>query len=225
MRGSAGSGAADHSGRVFARWVVIVTIGELVGFGIPAAVGVLTVDSPFAVPLLMSAGAIEGALLGSAQWLAMAPRLSSVRPVIWIALTASGAAFAYGLGMLPSALSPVWTAWQPAIQVLFFTVLAALLLLSIGGAQWFELRHRITGAWRWVLGSAVGWAAGLGAFFAIAAPLWHAGQSFTAALAVGLIAGTAMALVMALTTGVTLLVVTRSADAQRLLETSPMISS
>lgn len=79
--------------------------------------------------------------------------------------------------------------------------MGALLLTTIGGAQYLELRHHVSGAARWIGWTAVAWLASLGAFLAIATPLWHPGQSRGAAIAVGVVAGATMAVVQAAITG------------------------
>jgi hypothetical protein len=90
------------------RWVLLVTLGEAVGFSVSAAVGV-AVTAVSWVPLatflaMVLAGSVEGAALGVAQadclfrW--------EVVPVRrwWVAATSLGAAVAWSLGMLPSIL-------------------------------------------------------------------------------------------------------------------------
>jgi hypothetical protein len=53
------------------QWVLMVTLGEAVGFTVPAAVGIAVTSAPSgpAVSLLamVLAGSVEGAVLGTAQ--------------------------------------------------------------------------------------------------------------------------------------------------------------
>ncbi|WP_426319905.1 hypothetical protein [Microbacterium sp. E-13] len=185
------------------RWILIVAAGEIVGFAFPAVVGVSMNSSPASAPVIVTAGFIEGIILGGAQYLAMRRDLPELRPEVWVALTGGAAVVAYVCGLLPSALEPLWTTWPASLQ---FTALAALItaiLGSIGAAQWFELRRHIRGAGWWIVGTAVAWLLGLGVFFAIAPPLWHEGQPVATAIAVGLIAGVGMAIAMAAVTGLT----------------------
>ena len=97
------------------RWVLLVTLGEAVGFSVPAAAGVAVTAvswGPLATLLAMVlAGSVEGAALGIAQadclfrW--------GVLPVRrwWVAVTSIGAAVAWSLGMLPSILGGLrWSA-------------------------------------------------------------------------------------------------------------------
>lgn len=185
------------------RWVVVVTLGEWLGFAVPAVVGALLFDATPAilVPSLLAAGAVEGALLGGSQWLVLRtelPRLSLAR---WAGLTAVGAVLAYIAGLLPSTFSDTWSDWPVAAQVALFLVVGPALLATIGTAQWVELRHHIVGAGRWVLGTAMAWAAALATFGLISTPLWQEGQSVALTILIGVFAGLVMALVMAVVTG------------------------
>jgi hypothetical protein len=185
-------------------WVPVVALAELVGFALPALVGVLTAASPTAVslPALVAAGAVEGAVLGAGQVLV----LRRVRPAVsgfrWVGATAVGAALAYVLGLLPSATAPVSATWPPAVVVVSGVLLGVLLLLVIGGAQWLELRRHVDGAGAWIVVTALGWLLGLGVFLAVAVPLWRPGQPVVVAVLVGLGAGALMATAMATVTGV-----------------------
>jgi hypothetical protein len=185
-----------------ARWVLIVGTGEIVGFTFPAVAGVLAGSSPVGTMLIVGAGFIEGVILGGSQYLAMRRDVAGLRPGAWIVLTGGGAVVAYVCGMLPSSLSD-WSGWPAPVQFAGLAVLTITILVSIGAAQWIELRHRLRAAAWWILGTAVAWIVGLGAFFAIAPPLWHEGQPVGTAIAIGLGAGVAMAVAMALVTGLT----------------------
>ena len=94
------------------RWVIRVTLGEVLGFTAPAAVGAALATAPAAaaVPALVTAGLVEGTLLGAAQasllrrllpdlrtgtaqWLVL--QRVAPRSAFWIPVT--GAAWAVGL--------------------------------------------------------------------------------------------------------------------------------
>jgi hypothetical protein len=77
--------------RDLARWIGVVSLGETVGFAVPAVVGATAGASPLFVPLLLAAGAVEGAILGGAQALVIRRLLPAVRPARWILLTAGAA--------------------------------------------------------------------------------------------------------------------------------------
>ncbi|MHC1557876.1 hypothetical protein ACR9E3_02910 [Actinomycetospora sp. C-140] len=200
---------------LLARWIPVVTLAELAGFALPAVVGVLTAPAPAsdAVPALVGAGVVEGMLLGAGQALVLRrvlPRLSARR---WIGATASGAALAYLLGLLPSTVSPVAATWPAAVLVLLAVPLGVLLLASIGGAQWLELRRHVDRAGWWVAVTALAWLLGLGVFLAVATPLWQPGQTVLVSVLVGLAAGALMALVMATVTGLGLVRLLATAQA------------
>lgn len=94
-----------------------------------------------------------------------------------------------------------WQGWPAAAQIITGTGAAVVLLVSIGCAQWFELRRHVRRAWRWIAGSAAAWALGLGVFMAVATPLWQPGQDLWLTAAVGMGAAVLMALGMAAVTG------------------------
>ncbi len=133
-------------GRALLRtWIPVVSLAELLGFAPPAVVGVVTAGSPTAVslPSVVAAGALEGVLLGAGQVLVLRRVLPAVSASRWIVATAVAAALAHVLGLLPSAAASSITAWPPAIQVAQGAVLGLLLLVSIGAAQWWELRRHV----------------------------------------------------------------------------------
>jgi hypothetical protein len=185
------------------RWVTVVTLGEWLGFAAPAAVGTMLFDEAAAVlvPAVIVAGALEGALLGSAQWLVLRSELPRLTLARWVGLTMLGVVAAYPLGLLPSVLYESWSQWPVVGQVLLFVGVGLSLLATIGTAQWVELRHHVDRAGRWILGTAAAWAAALGTFGVISTPLWQEGQSMAVRILIGVFAGLVMAVVMALITG------------------------
>lgn len=184
-------------------WIPVVAGAELVGFAVPATVGVLTVDAPPSVslPAVIGAGAVEGVLLGAGQGLVLRRCLPAISLPRWVTATAAGATLAYVLGLLPSTTASLTAAWPVVVTGPLAVVLGLLLLASIGGAQWLELRHHVRHAGRWVGVTALAWLLGLAVFVAVAVPLWHPGQTVAFAVLVGLAAGALMALVMAAVTG------------------------
>jgi len=185
------------------RWVAVVTFGEWLGFAAPAAVGAMLFDESAAVlvPAVIVAGAIEGVLLAGAQWLVLRSELPRLTLARWAGLTVAGAVAAYPLGMLPSVLYESWSQWPVVAQVLLIAGVGLCLLCTIGAAQWVELRHHLDRAGRWILGTAAAWATALAVFALISTPLWQEGQSMAVRILIGVFAGLAMAVVMALITG------------------------
>jgi hypothetical protein len=137
------------------RWIVIVTIAEASGFAVAtgAALTAILLVPPgwLSLALTVLGGAIEGALLGTGQWLAMGSR----RPPAsrWIFATTAGAAVAWTLGMLPSTLGIDFAAWWVIVLV---ALGAVALLASIPVAQWLALRR--SGTARWIPVNMASWA-------------------------------------------------------------------
>jgi hypothetical protein len=143
------------------RWVLPVTLGEAVGFSVPA-VGVAVTGISWG-PLttlvaMMLAGSAEGALLGLAQADCMYRR--GVLPVLrrWVLATSAGAAVAWSLGMLPSILGGLdWT----ARTVVAAGIGALILLASLPLAQYVVLRDRLSGAILWIPINMAAWLVGI----------------------------------------------------------------
>lgn len=183
----------------FIRWTVTVTVAETAGFIAPAFVGIITTDLPWyaGLPTLLAAGAAEGAVLGWAQAAVLRDALPGVRFRRWVMLTAGAAVAAYVLGMAV-ALAATESGW---VRVVLPALCGALLLSSIGGAQWLELRHHVARATSWIPTTAAAWLFALGAFLIIATPLWHEGQRVWITVLIGVGAGAVMAFVQAAVTG------------------------
>ena len=202
-----GAEAADSPRRTtfLVRWVAWVSAGESLGFLAPAAAQSVSVAFwPAAgVPLLVLAGLAEGAVLGWFQGRVLESRLPAVSVRHWVLLTAAAAAVAWTVGLL-SFSSESWQGWPAAAQIVTGTGAAMVLLVSIGLAQWFELRRHVPRAWRWIAGSAAAWAVRLGVFMAVATPLWQPGQDLWLTAAIGIGAAVLMAVAMAAVTGLVL---------------------
>lgn len=139
--------------------------------------------------LTVAGGAVEGALLGGGQWLAMRPQRPSAGR--WIPATAIGAVLAWTLGMLPSTLgiefaSPVMLAGVVAG--------AGVLLASIPTAQWVALGRPRTA--RWIPVNMGAWAVGLLWTFA-PSPIIDERSPVALVIALYVIAGLLMALTVA----------------------------
>src|SRR6478752_4697154 len=135
----------SHRWEWVARWCLTVTVAECLGFAVPATVGVLSAsaDAAVALPAVLAAGAVEGALLGAGQALVLAPVLPTFRRWRWVALTAAAAVIAYAFGMAPSTWAAGLIEASPAVQISAGAVFGTAVLVSIGGLQWFELRRDV----------------------------------------------------------------------------------
>lgn len=184
-------------------WTVSVSVGELAGFCVPALVGgLLREGAPLLVlGALVLAGVAEGAILGWSQARVLRQRLDGFSEARWVVGTAAAAAGAWFLGMLPSTFHEQWSTWPTLLTVIVAMLLGAVVLGSIGVAQWFELRRHVPRAARWIGITAAGWGAGLVVFMTVATPLWRPGQATATIIAIGLCGGGLMALTMAGLTG------------------------
>lgn len=192
-------------GRALLRvWFVWVTVAEVLGFVAPAVAGALTADAgpAVALPALLLTGAVEGAVLGLGQGVVLRAAVPGLPVRRWVAATTAGAVLAYVLGMLPATAYGAAASWPPAALAVVGGLLGALLLGSIGTAQWLVLRRHVPGSASWIATTALGWACGLAAFLVICTPLWRPGQSPALTVAVGVLGGLVMAATMAVITGV-----------------------
>jgi uncharacterized integral membrane protein len=191
-----------HGNAFLASWVGWVSLGESLGFLAPALAQIFAAAlwPAGTLPLLVLAGFVEGAVLGWFEVRVLCYRLPGVSSRRWVLFTGAAAAVAWTLGLLPSA-GGAWQDWPAPAQIVVGTTAGVVLLVSIGFAQWIELRRHLPRAWRWIAGSAAAWAAGLGVFMAVATPLWQPGQDPWLSAVIGILAAVLMAVTMAVVTG------------------------
>jgi hypothetical protein len=149
---------------LWGRWTLATMAGELGGFAVPtlayALVWMAGVSDRGAFPMLLMAGAMEGAILGGAQWIVVRWWVPAIRWQAWIGATTAGAALAWAIGLLPSAIGGLDTI-APSILVSGAVVLGLVFVLSLGGAQWWVLRRHLTKARWWIVVNAVAWPVGV----------------------------------------------------------------
>lgn len=170
------SHSPDHhtAWAIWTRWTAITSVGEFVGFAIPAVVGAVaatrfgntnTLDANVIMAVVMTlSGACEGALLGLAQWYALRHYLPGLRLRDWAGATAAGAAVAWAIGMLPSTYGDPSTLPR-IVLILGALTLGPTLLCSIGFAQYWILKRYLHHAGWWMPASAVAWLLGLAVVF------------------------------------------------------------
>lgn len=188
--------------RFLRRWISYVVVGETVGFLVAAsgmAAGNLLAMSPWAAwATAVVAGLGEGALLGTAQALALRRSGVAIRARAWVLATSAAAALAWGIGMLPATLPGLdWTSpltWAGAV------VGGALLLLSIPTAQAPLLRGHVPHPWRWVPLNVAAWGVGILWTFAPSPFINETTPPGALFLAYG-VAGMLMAVTVAVVTG------------------------
>ena len=183
------------------RWVLVVTLGEAVGFSVPAAVGVAVTGAswgPLATLVaIVLAGSVEGAMLGAAQadclyrWRVLPARRW------WIVATSVGAAVAWSLGMLPSTFDLRWT----AATVVVAGVGGLMLLTSLPLAQYFVLRDHVRRPALWIPINIAAWLLGI-AWTLAPSPVVDQSTPAGALILIYGIAGLCMAATVAVVTGV-----------------------
>jgi hypothetical protein len=192
------------------RWITVTVLGEAIGFGGAMAVGrgVLgLVGDPgsgplaelFILGLSATAGLVEGACLGLAQWLVLRRVFPRLPLRHWVIFTAVGAALAWVIGMGAGSHAPNVV---PPPAMLVAIIMAAGLVLGalLGAAQALALRRHIAGVGPWILASALGWMVGLlFAFIGVALTPEPGASLFN--IAVMLVCGACMAIAPALATG------------------------
>jgi hypothetical protein len=166
------------------QWILANALGELVGLGATFAIGVglfsgLT-DSPELAAALLSAGlmtatgALEGGVVGLAQWLVLRKAIPGIGRGAWVLATIIGAVIAWFFGSIPmtmmslsqpSASTPASEPPQTVVLLLAAGMgLVAGLILSL--AQWRVLRKQVEKAWLWLPANTLAWAAGMPIIFA-----------------------------------------------------------
>jgi Ca2+-transporting ATPase len=189
---------------VWRSWVRWTTAGETVGFAVPA----LAAAGAAALPgegwrwlLLLAAGATEGAVLGWAQTRVLRRVLPGLPTRAWVLRTAMAAVVAWAVGLTPAAVWPSLADLPVGGAVALGALGGALLLASIGVAQWTVLRGRLAGSEQWIGWTALGWCVGLAVFTLVTTPLWQPGQTGGLIAAIGVLGGVLMAATVAAVTG------------------------
>jgi hypothetical protein len=189
--------AVNDLRRTWFRWV---TVGEFTGFLAPALAGALTSSDT----LLVVAGIVEGAALGTAQALVLRRFVRHFRVAEWIGATALAAGFAWAVAMLAVRNGERLNALPVAVLLVVAAVAGTGVLLSMGVAQCAVLHHHVHRAHVWVWANALAWGAGLLVFTAVTTPLWQPGQPVALVALIGAFGGLLMAATMAAITGATL---------------------
>jgi hypothetical protein len=187
---------------LWARWVLANSLGELLGLGATFAIGIGLfsglAEAPGLLPtiataLLMTAsGALEGSIVGWAQWRVLRTPFLQLGRRAWILATIGGALLAWFLGSIPMTIASLsagagQTAGQepPAAVMVLMEVgmgLAAGLILSI--VQGRVLRGVSSPAWIWLPANAVAWAIGMPIIFAAIDLAQKAGSTLGAVVTV-----------------------------------------
>ena len=144
--------------------------------------------------LMIGAGAIEGACLGAAQWLALRHEIPAVRWVAWMLATSTGMALGWWAGALLSRFEPAAQP-GPALVVAVGAATGAALGLVLGLLQALVLRRHGIRPAPYVLLSALAWTLGMAVSF-VGAALVPPGDWDARALVLGLATGAAVGTVV-----------------------------
>jgi len=159
-------------------WVLANIAGDMVGFGLAAAVamGIAQLfqraqgwqQALVFMFSIMVVGLVEGSAVGLAEWLALRRALPCMARGDWVIATVAGAICAWAAGML------IGTRLGEGIALPGTPLTSAVVVVSIGAIagvvlsafQWLVLRWAVEGAGWWVPAHAGAWALGMMVAFA-----------------------------------------------------------
>ena len=169
--------------KLWLQWTFANVAGEVLGLGLAAAVAtamVLTIGEPETglvaltmAGVMIAAGALEGVIVGFAQWFVLRRRLYRMGRREWVTATAIGAFLAWAIGMGPSTLmalnqnagSSPPPEISDAVKYALASVMGVALGTILGAPQWRALRRHTSGASLWVWANAAAWAVGMPVVF------------------------------------------------------------
>jgi hypothetical protein len=200
LRTWAGSQYPPGTDAFYRRWVGCTVAGEAAGFTVAAALAEThDVSSASDYAIVLAAGAIEGALLGRAQAIALTRlQLPSGIRRLWPVATSAAAVVGWSVGLIMSGIQKT-ALWTP-LAWLLTAVLAVVLVISIPTAQFLLLRTAVATASQWIRFNAVAWLLGMSWTFALAR-LITAETPIVSEIGMYAIAGALMATTVALITG------------------------
>lgn len=161
--------------RYLKRWILACASGEFIGIVLAVSIAVAvnrwlgepgTPGEKFHMLLLMlSAGALEGFILGIFQWRILREKFSLMPAWQWIGSTVAVAMLGWLMGMIPvlyfmgQNAQPGVTYEEPA---LILVIVGALALGMIFGAifgivQWLVFQRYAKDSVQWVTGNSLGW--------------------------------------------------------------------
>lgn len=203
------AGVPSEMAGFWIRWVVANAVGELLGLGPVALIGVTLArvlgESGGAAAALVSLmlfsalGAFEGAVVGYAQWLVLRSHFRAMPARSWTMATAIGAAIAWFMGMLPataafSSEGPVSVGEHDEFAMVTMSLIevgmGAVLGAVLAAPQWLVLRRHVDRAVWWLPANAVAWTVAMPlVFLAAGADLMQFGMAPAIAAVIALIAG------------------------------------
>jgi hypothetical protein len=160
------------------QWVAANMAGEVVGFGLAAAIGSVlgawmatatgAAQVGIAAVLVAAVGVVEGSVVGGAQWLVLRRHLARLSARAWVTATVGGATLAWGVGMLVGSLAAGMMEGSgtapdipPAAWLAGPLVIGAVAGSLLASVQWWVLHRLGYQAGWWVPAHALGWAGGM----------------------------------------------------------------
>ncbi len=178
---------AKTTKQIYGRWVIANGAAEFIGLtatlamtaGLFSANDELSLEAALvaAVGVAAAGAAVEGVVVGLAQWRVLRTALPMLGWWRWVRATALGALVAWLLGMMPSTFFQAMAStaettasastFDPplVLQLAVAAVMGAALGPVLGVPQWMALRGHVPRAGRWVLANSVAWAAGMPMIF------------------------------------------------------------
>ena len=200
----------SKSRKLYWRWVLVCTLGEIIGFGGIPVLGAASILSltgelaPATRSILVYVTAVvgglgEGAILAIFQLTVLRRQLPLLNARRWLFYTAVAASFAWACGMLAPLLDDLF-GLTAAAQIAIWAPASVLILLSIGTAQYWVLRGVIDKPQRWITANVAGWLLGLPWTFVLPALLPESAPISVWA-STFIVAGVLMGLTVGLVTG------------------------
>jgi hypothetical protein len=165
------------------RWVMANAGGELIGLGATFAVGFLLfnmIGEPADLvatlgfgALLVLSGAIEGIVVGLAQWTVLKSSPLNISRRSWVIATLLGALVAWFFGSIPSTLmslgsdsgSALPQEPQPWLVFVLAGGMGAAAGVILAVPQWLVLRQKVHKAWLWLPANSAAWFLGMPIIF------------------------------------------------------------
>lgn len=161
----------SHNGLIlWERWVLATAAGQVVGLTAIAAINatLTKTDNLNMYAILLSIGAVEGAVIGFFQWLVLRRYID--KAIWWIVATTGGAILAWLMGLAVSILMALAFAYGGDGQHYLELMLGVIFLgfgvgAILGFAQWLILRTSLRAYIRqaswWTATNALAWGLGL----------------------------------------------------------------
>jgi hypothetical protein len=171
--------------RLWQRWILANALGEMIGIGLTfgsiyasyawLGEGQNTAAILGSTLLMVATGAIEGTILGLAQWTAMCFHFPAIQRRSWVLATLAGALVAWAFGSLPSTLMSLNAeaaqtsspSQEPEtwLMLLLAAGMGAILGIVLSFFQWLVLRRHVSQAWTWLPANSLAWLTGMPIIF------------------------------------------------------------